>query len=459
MQPDFFFSWTGDEEQCDKAVELILLTIAEDPQSSSCPNISYIDYQGPIASANPTGSPFSVGNRMDHHHEGGGGGGGGQMMHHHQQQMMHPQHGGGNMGGQHGGNQGPHMGGGNQGMGGAHGNQGAPMAHGGVQQQPGGANVFNNLGNGMHNLTLNSGGGAPQQQGAPAGMQGGVPMQGANGAPMTAVDTMRATLRGSGYTEQAIEEIIQAVMTLANYGLFGFSVNLSGLGLQGPPQGMGMLGNLANIMNSHPQQQQGHPQQAPHGGPQPMGGGANMMQKHEANPQVFGPVGSTTTTKAGGDTGEGSMSFYANAGGINGQQQQRVGNSGESWGPAAGFNQGGGGGNNTFSGGMNQNSFGLGTGMGDGEMGPNDDQPNQKEIEVGEHIVGAIIGQGGKGIIEIQSYTGANIQISKKGVFAPGTRNRVVTITGNPRAVHQAEFVIRQRVENEEKVRSRSGRQ
>ena len=37
------------------AVSMIIEKIVEDPQSSSCPNISYADATGPIPSANPTG--------------------------------------------------------------------------------------------------------------------------------------------------------------------------------------------------------------------------------------------------------------------------------------------------------------------------------------------------------------------------------------------------------------------
>lgn len=36
----------GDLDQCVKAVNMILEKIADDPQSNSCPNISYADYKG-----------------------------------------------------------------------------------------------------------------------------------------------------------------------------------------------------------------------------------------------------------------------------------------------------------------------------------------------------------------------------------------------------------------------------
>eukprot|EP00069_Balaena_mysticetus_P012569 bmy_07711T0 len=46
------------------------------------------------------------------------------------------------------------------------------------------------------------------------------------------------------------------------------------------------------------------------------------------------------------------------------------------------------------------------------------------EIAVPENLVGAILGKGGKTLVEYQELTGARIQISKKGEFVPGTRNR-----------------------------------
>lgn len=49
----------GEPEQMRGAVDMVLAKIAEDPQSNTCPNISYSHMQGPVASAFPTGSPFA----------------------------------------------------------------------------------------------------------------------------------------------------------------------------------------------------------------------------------------------------------------------------------------------------------------------------------------------------------------------------------------------------------------
>ncbi|KPP69989.1 hypothetical protein Z043_111214 [Scleropages formosus] len=57
------------------------------------------------------------------------------------------------------------------------------------------------------------------------------------------------------------------------------------------------------------------------------------------------------------------------------------------------------------------------------------------EIAVPENLVGAILGKGGKTLVEYQELTGARIQISKKGEFIPGTRNRKGVRATNPQKV------------------------
>ncbi|ETN57732.1 nova [Anopheles darlingi] len=60
----------------------------------------------------------------------------------------------------------------------------------------------------------------------------------------------------------------------------------------------------------------------------------------------------------------------------------------------------------------------------------------------------------GRSLVEIQHISGANIQISKKGIFAPGTRNRIVTITGQPNAINVAQYLIEERITQEETKRA-----
>ncbi|CAL8109222.1 unnamed protein product [Calicophoron daubneyi] len=50
----------GELSQTYEAVAQLLVKIADDPQSSSCPNISYAEVPRPVASAYPTGSPYAL---------------------------------------------------------------------------------------------------------------------------------------------------------------------------------------------------------------------------------------------------------------------------------------------------------------------------------------------------------------------------------------------------------------
>jgi len=49
----------GDRDQLHEASIMILQRIKDDPQSASCPNLSYQNVSGFVANANPTGSPYA----------------------------------------------------------------------------------------------------------------------------------------------------------------------------------------------------------------------------------------------------------------------------------------------------------------------------------------------------------------------------------------------------------------
>ena len=130
---------------------------------------------------------------------------------------------------------------------------------------------------------------------------------------------------------------------------------------------------------------------------------------------------------------------------------------------------------NSPNSGMNDNSFGLGSfgdpagrksptsvrsggndGVGGSSSGVGGSESQTKvDVEIADNIVGAILGHGGKSLVEIQRISGANIQISKKGIFVPGTRNRIVTMSGSASAVSTAQFLIEQQIQEEEQKRQR----
>lgn len=100
---------------------------------------------------------------------------------------------------------------------------------------------------------------------------------------------------------------------------------------------------------------------------------------------------------------------------------------------------------------LNNNTFGLGSAQIDIEG----KETKKLDMEIAEVIVGAVLGPCGRSLVEIQALSGTNIQISRKGVFAPGTRNRVATITGTPSAITTAQMLIEQRIGEEEVKRNR----
>ncbi|XP_062584349.1 RNA-binding protein Pasilla-like isoform X9 [Saccostrea cucullata] len=382
----------GEIENNRKAVELILQKIVEDPQSGSCPNISYADYTGPVASANPTGSPFAN-NAFTQSRS---------------QEMVQV-------------------------------NTNNYQAQGATAYSIGfNGNVLNSsLGSGMTNLNINA-------------ALGGNP----NGAFTSAgLESLKMTLRSSGYSDQATEEIVVAMNTLANYGILNMiSLNqIPGMTMQSMPTQSATLAGM-NLNSS-----MGATQMiaaTPTTSAQTVNNNSflNTSNNSTTAGSLFGPVGSGSSGLGSSGSGAGSSLFGSSSPSMG---QERYGGSpmlNDSFSATTyastpqGFPQMDRSPNISLN--LNQNSFGLGTGM----YSPTEDkQGTQKqELEVAESIVGAILGPGGKGIVELQQFTQTNIQISKKGVYVPGTRNRIVTVTGSPSNISKARYLIQQRIQQEE---------
>lgn len=82
-------------------------------------------------------------------------------------------------------------------------------------------------------------------------------------------------------------------------------------------------------------------------------------------------------------------------------------------------------------------------------------EPRKVEVEIPERLVGAVLGEGGRSLAGVQEASGAIVQISKKGVFVPGTRNRLATISGSPPAIFIAHSLIQHRITEEQIKRAR----
>lgn len=390
----------GEPENNKKACAMIVQKVMEDPQSGSCLNVSYADINGPVANFNPTGSPYA---------STGGTSSGGQS----NVTNSNPSY----------------------------------SSNGSLNSlSPTLTNSFNS--------PQATGGGIMQFGGQNVGL-GSSGMPGANSAQM--IESIKTMLRVSGYSEEAVSEISSAMNTLANYGMLGLGLGLGGMFNQ--MNGAQMIGSMGMTSGHNACHNSNNSQQAIYD-PNVQG-----MTPHSGG--NFGPVGSNS----GSISMSHQLGYNAAAGGSG--SQGRGGPNGPSGDRSSGDNPfepirsngrttplssptsgGNGSSNHTY----NNNSFGLGIMSSPGRKSPSpaDGEPQTKvEIEIGDHIVGAILGHGGKSLVEIQRISGANIQISKKGIFVPGTRNRIVTITGSENAVSTAQYLIEQQIGEEESKRAR----
>jgi RNA-binding protein Nova len=329
-----------------------------------------------------------------------------------------------------------------------------------------------------------------------------IPAAVSSGTPGQMIENLRQMLRSCGYTEEAVAEICSAMNTLANYGMLGLglginpssgSVNVpamfnSGVNMQAHAGGHHMNG--AHMISSLSMGQHN-----PHGHAHGQYNVSHTSQSsvpgldHNAQACNNSVQAASSVTSGGGAGGNGifgavgsslSMGMSHGMGGFNSptgsRQDRHLTMPDGSFDP---FRQSspalGSPGVPSSSGPpplpINNNSFGLGTGLhspgGGSQMRksptPTDQEhdssiehgQNKLEVEIGDNIVGAILGHGGKSLVEIQRISGANIQISKKGIFAPGTRNRIVSITGPTSAVNTAHYLIDQQIQEEESKRAR----
>jgi len=72
-------------------------------------------------------------------------------------------------------------------------------------------------------------------------------------------------------------------------------------------------------------------------------------------------------------------------------------------------------------------------------------------MEAPDSMIGSILGRGGKVLNRIQSSTQTRIRLSQRGVFVPGTTNRIITITGTTsESVEHAMAEIKERLTSAE---------
>lgn len=451
----------GDSEYNKKACQMIVAKIVEDPQSGSCLNVSYADVTGPVANFNPTGSPYA--NAA------------------------------------------------NSSMGNSNNSNPNYSSNGSLNSMSPTLNNSFNGGQGVQNSAGNmmQFGNVFQNSAAAAASNGS-----AQSSQM--IENFRGMLRACGYTEDAVNEICNAMATLANYGMLGLGLGLGngmmngtpilgslglGLGPGTPTQSLQMSGVSPG---GHPHHHQntlfsaggggGGMSGLDQGGVPSVGGGGN------GGNNMFGPIGSV---------GGGSLSMsmggpfaHHNSPGSGGRhgghpQDSRGLHMGEGVPVFETFRASPSSLSSPVSNQVvhpslslvnNSNSFGIPTSntatgglpsptlnsrSNNNNKNPNSPTPSldqqsdlglssgggsnaasKLEMEVSDNIIGAILGHGGKLLVHFQNESQASIQISKKGIFAPGTRNRIVTISGPPASVNHARNLVAGAIAEEESKRS-----
>jgi RNA-binding protein Nova len=253
-------------------------------------------------------------------------------------------------------------------------------------------------------------------------------------------------LRSCGYSDMASEEIGQALRCLATHGII--VINLTS------PTVASSSASVAVRHGGHPGGAAAaqHLQQPMAQPPPPfLRGQVVAFQQQEQQPPPAAAGGSFILNNPN------SYSRYWNGGSGGGDPMQEAFGSRQAR-PMSPVNQGNSPrGHQSFGTPSNQNSFGLGPTTGSSAiLQQQQQQEEQAEIEVNENIIGAVIGPSGRSIVDIQQHSGAKIKISKKGTFSPGTRNRIVTITGSHESIATAKGMIEHKILEEENKRERN---
>ncbi|XP_039491366.1 RNA-binding protein Nova-1 isoform X11 [Drosophila santomea] len=257
-----------------------------------------------------------------------------------------------------------------------------------------------------------------------------------NPAPNLALATqvlehMKVAMRGSGYSETVTNEVVAALGVLAKYGVLGMGVGVSHTN--------GAHSTLGNFL------------------------GVTTLDQ-----QTAAAASAATASNVFGAVGQVNLEQYAAAAAAaaaaSRPTQSQLDAAAVQFDPFRHLGSATAPGATPVS--LNNNSFGLTAATGTAttaQLGGLSKSPtpgdlsskDSKNVEVPEVIIGAILGPNGRSLVEIQHVSGANVQISKKGIFAPGTRNRIVTITGQPSAIAKAQYLIEQKINEEETKRAR----
>mmetsp|Transcript_7793 Transcript_7793/g.11144 ORF Transcript_7793/g.11144 Transcript_7793/m.11144 type:complete len:541 (-) Transcript_7793:326-1948(-) len=86
-----------------------------------------------------------------------------------------------------------------------------------------------------------------------------------------------------------------------------------------------------------------------------------------------------------------------------------------------------------------------------------DQMPISIQLAVPDSHIGAVLGKGGQTLMHLRMSSDTDIKISQRGEFVPGTKNRIVTISGRTlENVAAAQFIINQRIQRTTKSRNQN---
>ncbi|XP_037924957.1 glycine-rich cell wall structural protein 1.0 isoform X2 [Hermetia illucens] len=166
----------------------------------------------------------------------------------------------------------------------------------------------------------------------------------------------------------------------------------------------------------------------------------------------FGPGGGSGNFGSGGGSGGGNFGAgggsFGPGGGSGGYGSGGGNYGGGNFGGGAGNGSGGYGsnlGNNMGGGNMGGGFGGRGGGMNGGNSGGGGGGggDNSTQVSIPKDLAGAIIGKAGNRIRRIRNESGAYITIDEP---LPGSNDRIITISGNPKQIQMAQYLLQQSV-------------
>ncbi|CAK5008976.1 unnamed protein product [Meloidogyne enterolobii] len=235
------------------------------------------------------------------------------------------------------------------------------------------------------------------------------PLQGTGNNELLAfLDNLQSTLRSSGFNDQSVSEVMQAMQVLAKYNIMGL-----GLGL-----GVAAMAQMRNSENAAVQQQNA------------LIGVQNASMQQQRYDVMSHPQNANMMT------GNSLMDAHNNS------LDQSIGGAGGVLIDVMSQKKSGGVVSNAFANSLIKERI-----LEDGRV----------ELEVPDNIIGAVLGPRAKTLIEIQQLSGAKIEVHKRGSATTSPGGRLVSLTGDNNSIVNGRLMIEKVINQEQQRRSLAG--